>query len=213
MRTIFCHVEEPSMEAMLLSLLPRVIAGRTEWKIINHGSKNRLLKDMPQRLTGYKGMAQTMDLGILVLTDRDNDDCQRLKGKLEQIASERGMPTKSNPGHDRLFLVVNRVVVEELEAWFFGDPAAVREAYPRMPDTLENNKKYRDPDAIPGGTWEALHREMKKAGYFKGHFPKLEVARNIAPKMDPENNRSASFKAFRNGLDALLALPSPLDAA
>lgn len=208
MRTIFCHVEEPSMETALQSLLPRMIADRAEWKIINHGSKDKLLKQLPKRLAGYQGMARTMDIGVLVLVDRDDDDCLELKSKLEQIASNRGVTTKSTPGHDGLFLVVNRIVVEELESWFFGDIAAVCASYPRFSASLANIRKYRDTDAISGGTWEALHREMKKAGYYKGHFPKIEVALNVAAKMAPEDNRSASFQAFKKGMEALL--PSPL---
>ncbi|MBF0625776.1 MAG: hypothetical protein HQL82_13335, partial [Magnetococcales bacterium] len=44
-----------------------------------------------------------------------------------------------------------------------------------------------------------------RAGYFKDHFPKIEVARAIASCMNPDVNRSASFRAFRCGLEALLS--------
>lgn len=212
MRTIFCHVEEPSMEAALQSLLPRLVHGRADWRIINHGSKDRMLKNMPQRLAGYQDIARTMDLGILVLVDRDDDDCRQLKEKMERMASRQGMPTKSSPGHDGLFLVVNRVVVEELEAWFFGDADAIRAAYPRIPATLANREPYRNPDTIRGGTWEALHRELTKAGYSSRHFAKIESARRIAAHMQPEINRSASFQAFRHGLEALISLPATVGA-
>ncbi|MEO5353998.1 MAG: DUF4276 family protein [Magnetococcus sp. XQGC-1] len=208
MRTIFCHVEEPSMEATLESLLPRLINGRAERKIINHGSKSQLLKNMPERLQGYRNMARSMDLGILVLVDRDIGDCVELKKTLERMAEKIGLSTKSNPAPDGLFLVVNRVVVEELEAWFLGDVAAIRAAYPRIPESLAKKQGFRDPDGIKGGTWEALHREMKKAGYCNDRFPKLGVARNIAPHMDTEVNNSASFRIFRRGLEALLSQPT-----
>jgi len=103
------------------------------------------------------------------------------------------------------FQVVNRVVVEELEAWFFGDWDAVRTAYPRMPEAIPRQARYRDPDAITGGTWEAIERIFKRAGYFKGGLRKLELAHEIATHMDPARNTSGSFQAFRNAVATTLA--------
>ena len=100
-------------------------------------------------------------------------------------------------------------MIEELEAWFFGDPDALRAAYPRVSRTLERKARYRDPDAVPGGTWEALLRVLQRAGYYKGvPLPKLEAANRIAQHMDPERNRSRSFQAFRAGLECIIASSS-----
>lgn len=126
---------------------------------------------------------------------RDNHSChdvfppKRIQAKYH---------TKSRPKFDGTFRVVNRIVVEELESWFFGDITAVRIAYPRF-----SSRKRPDSDAMRGGTWEALHREMQKVGYFKRRvFPKLEVARMIAVHRDPDVNGSPSFQMFQKGLDA-----------
>ena len=59
---------------------------------------------------------------------------------------------------------------------------------------------YRDPDAIRGGTWEALERELKRVGYFKGGLGKIEAAKAISAQMDPERNISNSFQVFMKGL-------------
>ncbi|TVQ16781.1 MAG: DUF4276 family protein, partial [Leptolyngbya sp. DLM2.Bin15] len=59
---------------------------------------------------------------------------------------------------------------------------------------------YRDPDAIQGGTWEALQRELQRAGHFKGGLDKVRAAREIAHFMNPVINRSSSFQVFRRGL-------------
>ena len=64
-------------------------------------------------------------------------------------------------------------------------------------------KPYRDPDAILGGTWEALERVLQAAGYFSSGIRKIEIAQAIAPHMDPKRNTSRSFCCFR---DAVLAL-------
>ncbi|MGD0827532.1 MAG: DUF4276 family protein [Desulfobaccales bacterium] len=53
--------------------------------------------------------------------------------------------------------VLNRIAIEELESWFFGDGIALKTAYPGIPETLDKKSKYRNPDAIER-TWEALER-------------------------------------------------------
>ena len=63
-------------------------------------------------------------------------------------------------------------------------------------------KKYRDSDAIRGGTYEALEHLLKKAGYYGDNLPKREVAQNIAQHMEPSRNRSKSFQVFVEGLKA-----------
>ena len=102
-----------------------------------------------------------------------------------------------------MFVVLNRIAVEELEAWFFGDIAALANAFPGVSPTLGAQARYRDPDAIAGGTWEALQRVLQKAGYFGGGLPKIEVARTLAKHMDPARNTSSSFRQFVQGLAAL----------
>ena len=91
-------------------------------------------------------------------------------------------------------------MVEELEAWFFGDVEALREAYPNVSNTFQNRAKYREPDAITGGTWETLERLLK--GYYPNFLPKGVVAQKVAPHMEPSRNRSRSFQVFVEGLKA-----------
>jgi len=107
------------------------------------------------------------------------------------------MTTKSRPGANGRFKVVNRIAVEELEAWFFGDVDAVRAAYPKVSLTLSAKAAYRNPDAIRGGTREALEHVLRQSGYHKQGLPKIENARTIARHMDPDRNRSRSFRCFR----------------
>ena len=95
------------------------------------------------------------------------------------------------------------VVVEELEAWFLGDMEAVRRAYSRIPASLLNTPRLRNPDSVIGGTWETLEKTLQRHGYFKGGYPKVEAARTISTHMDINRNRSKSFQVFRDGLLAL----------
>jgi Domain of unknown function (DUF4276) len=110
----------------------------------------------------------------------------------------------------QVFHVVNRIAVEELEAWFFGDVPALTAAYPRVPTSLGNQARYRDPDQIAGGTWEALERVLQSAGYHLGGLPKVAVAGNVSEHMDPDRNTSRSFQVFRDTLRRLAEEPPPL---
>jgi hypothetical protein len=91
----------------------------------------------------------------------------------------------------------------EIEAWYFGDVEALAKAYPGVPATLDRKEKFRNPDAIAGGTWETLERVLQRAGYYAGGLPKCELARRMAPRLEPGRNRSRSFQNFVAGLAAL----------
>jgi hypothetical protein len=188
-------------------LLPRLVGKRVvDWKIVDHGSKHRLLKDLPSRFAGYAGRLAREDIRVLVIIDRDDDDCRHLKAKLEKIAADAGLSTKSAPDAKGGFRVVNRLVIEELEAWFLGDVPALCTAYPGVPMSLSRKKGFHQPDAISGGTWEKLLQVLQRAGHYRARerLPKNEVARRVAACMEPGRNCSPSFQHFLSGLEALL---------
>jgi hypothetical protein len=196
-------VEEPSAEAALQNLAPKIVGRAASFRIISFQGKQNLLHQLPIRLRGYARWLPP-DYRIVVLVDEDREDCLVLKNKLEVAAWQAGLFTKSNLAPDGLFQVMNRVAIEELEAWFLGDVEAIRQVYPRIPATLASQRSYRNPDAVLGGTSEALERVLQRAGYFKKEgLPKIRVAREISKYMEPERNRSKSFQVFRDGLRLL----------
>ena len=176
-------VEEPSAEAALQILLPKML-GNASFNLHAYRCKSGLLKQLPQRLRGYASWLPE-DWRIVVIVDRDDDDCVKLKRRLEAMAAEAGLATKSNPKRKR-FAVVTRLAIEELEAWYFGDWQAVRLAYPKVNANIPSQAKYRSPDAVGGGTWEAFERVMKSGGYFKSGLRKIEAARAVAQTHGPE---------------------------
>ena len=91
-------------------------------------SKTDLLSKLPKRLKGY-GNFLPPDWRIVVLVDEDREDCVSLKEKLDQAASDAGLVTKSMAQKGSRFQVLNRIAMEELEAWFFGDVQAIHQAY------------------------------------------------------------------------------------
>jgi hypothetical protein len=191
-------VEEPSMEAALELLLPRMLAKAT-FKIHSYQGKLDLLGQLLQRLRGYAAwIPETWR--IVVIVDRDDEDCAQLKQRLEAIAEQAGLVTRSTARDAGRYMVVNRLAIEELEAWYFGDWEAVRAAYPKAPRTIPAKAAYRAPDAIRGGTHEALLRVLQQAGYFTSGLRKIEAARSIAEHMVPSRNTSPSFCSLRDAL-------------
>ena len=194
-------LEEPSAEAVLRTILPKILSGNISYDFFVFKGKEHLLKNLPERLKTYRQWISD-DWRIFVLIDEDRKDCHELKAKLEQAAHEAGFVTKSSAAPDESFQVVNRLAIEELEAWFFGDVEALHAAYPRIPKTLQYQARYRDPDAIQGGTYEALERLLIRQNYFRERIPKPTVAQNIAQHMVPSRNRSKSFQVFVEGIKA-----------
>ena len=190
-------VEEPSMEAALRLVVPRILRD-ISFEVYHHQCKADLLGKLPDRLRGY-GKWLPEDWRIVVVVDRDNDDCQTLKKRLEAAAQSAGLITRNASG-GRMYQVVNRLAIEELEAWYFGDWEAVVAAYPGTAVNIPRKEGFRDPDLVAGGTWEALERILKKAGYFKGGLRKIEAARAIAQHLEPQRNNSRGFRVFRDAL-------------
>ncbi len=193
-------VEEPSMEAFLRGLLPRLLPRDRTFEIHAFQGKDDLLRKLAARLRGYAHWLPP-DWRILVVVDRDDDDCHVLKTRLDGIAHDCGLRTdRARPD----WQLVNRIAIEELEAWYFGDWAAVQASYPRVSATIPGKQAYRDPDAIAGGTWEAFERILQRHGYFKTGLPKVEVARAIAAHIEPRANSSPSFNAFWRAVEEAL---------
>jgi hypothetical protein len=197
-------VEELSAEMVLHNLLPKIITGEHTYKVITFQGKQDLLKKLKMELRAYKRWI-SKEFKIIVLVDRDNQDCCELKRYLDVCAEEAGLITKSQAAADNSFTVVNRIAIEELEAWYFGDPDAVRAAYPRVSASIRHKAPYRIPDSIAGGTFEALERLLKAKGYFKNGLRKTELARNISIHMEPMRNRSKSFQIFWQGITDIIS--------
>jgi hypothetical protein len=182
------HVEEASMEAALRTLLPRIL-GKVTFAVYRYQGKPDLLKKLPNRLKSTASWLPARHR-VVVVIDADDEDCEALRDKLDKIAEQAGLTVRSGRNHG--WQIANRIAIEELEAWYFGDWRAVRAAYPRVPD-ISRQAAYRDPDSISGGTWETFERVLQAAGYFKGGLQKIAAARAVAAHMEPARNTSPSF--------------------
>ena len=193
-------LEELSAEEVLRRILPKILSPHVTCIFHVFEGKEDMLEELPKHLKGHQWIPN--DWRIIVLIDEDRRDCHELKAYLEKAAHEAGFVTKSGAAPNEDFQVVNRLAIEELEAWFFGDIEALHAAYPRISINLDTKAKYRNPDTIAGGTDKVLERLLIQINYYKGRLPKVTVAQNIAPHMEPSRNRSKSFQVFLEGLRA-----------
>ena len=193
-------LEEPSAEEALRHILPKIFSPHVTCIFHAFEGKDDMLEELPKHLKGHQWIPD--DWRIIVLIDEDRQNCHELKTELEKAAHEAGFVTKSSAAPNEDFQVVNRLAIEELEAWFFGDVQALHAAYPRIPENLQSKAKYRNPDTIQGGTSEALEHLLIQRNYYRGRIPKPTVAQNIAQHMEPSRNRSRSFQVFVEGLKA-----------
>ena len=135
---------------------------------------------------------------MVIVIDVDKRDCRSFLRELETLAET------CKPKPNTMF----RLAIEEIEAWYLGDRAAVLSAYPRAkPSVLKGYEQVRACD-----TWElladAVHpggsAAIKKAGWPLPGQIKHEWAAKIGPLMTPDQNTSPSFGKFRDGLRRLI---------
>ena len=92
--------------------------------------------------------------------------------------------------------------IEEGEAWYLGDLAAVKGAYPNTKQAILTS--YVNDDIC--GTWEKLAdavypggiQKLSKRPYKVIGEEKMNWAKKISPLMDIDNNKSPSFCYFRD---------------
>ena len=192
------HVEEVSMEAFLDATLPRMLPEGVTFQVFPYQGKHALLKRIGDRLKGYSTWLPP-EYRIVLIVDRDNGDCEQLKSTLEEICENAGLLSRRVAGSPD-WQIVTRIAIEELEAWYFGDWSAVCAAYPNVSSTVPNQARYRHPDAIRGGTWEAFERVLKQHGYYRSGLAKRQAAAEIGEHLNPMRNQSHSFSVFRDAV-------------
>ena len=106
-------LEERSMKVLLEGLLPKLFPDLS-FLCVAHEGKNDLDKSIPRKLKAWREPG----VRFVVLRDNDNVDCLQLKKKLNNLCKE---------GRRADTLV--RIACQELEAWYFGDPNALAEAF------------------------------------------------------------------------------------
>jgi len=159
------YVEDSSGACLLKKLLPKIIGPDGDphtWQLhpykgVGHLPKNLaagapmstlLLNKLPALL---RGTAKTSGIdAIVVVVDVDSKNCRNFLAELKTVAQI------NSPN----LIVMFRLAIEEIEAWYFGDRAAVLTAYPKA--KIKELDKYSQ-DSICG-TWECLADAVHKGG-------------------------------------------------
>jgi len=193
-------VEGPSEEALARGWLPRFLPRHT-FTVIRHRGKGRLsgdalkvpdirreglLDQLPAKLRAYGRELNPATDRLVVLLDLDDDDCLDLKRRLVALLDHC----------DPKPVVLFRLAIEETEAFYLGDPKALRKAFPQA--KLRRLKDYQQ-DSICG-TWELFQRVIEARSE-----DKVGWAERIAPHLGTEwrgknANRSPSFQQLCRGL-------------
>ena len=168
------------MKALLDGLLPRLFPD-LPFFCLAHEGKRDLEKSIPRKLRAWREPG----VRFVVLRDNDGGDCIALKRRLVELCRR-----------DQRRNVLVRIVCQELEAWYLGEPDALADAFDRNElRRLGNRARYRDPDAI--------RRPSDAVGERIPDFQKISGARRLARHLTRERNRSASFHALMRGIEAL----------
>ena len=170
------------MKVLLDEMLPRLLPG-LPFLCVPHEGKQDLQRSVPRKLRAWR------EAGVRFVVIRDNDggNCLVLKDSLTALCREGG--------HESVLV---RIACQELEAWYFGEPDALADAYGRegLRD-IASKARFRDADTIqqPSAALERLVPE----------FQKVSGARRMARFLSRERNRSASFQVLLAGVDHLYA--------
>lgn len=182
MSRIVFLLEERSMKALLDGLLPRAFPDM-QFQCVPHEGKQDLEKSIPRKLRAWREPG----VHFVVLRDNDSGDCIALKEHLVDLCRE---------GRREDTLV--RIVCQELEAWYFGEPAAIAKVYGNEKvQNIGRKTAFNNPDAIMKPSQKM--RDLVPA------FQKISGARQMAQVMSLEGNTSRSFQVFIEGLHRLLS--------
>lgn len=170
------------MRDLLNGLLPRLFPDLSFQFLVFEG-KSDLEKNIPRKLRA----GWPPGVRFVVVRDNDGADCVQLKQRLLQSCQTAGRG-------DTLV----RIVCQELEAWYLGEPDALAEAFGNESlRGIGDKAPFRDPDAVPKPS-----QALKKLA---PEFQKGSGARMMARFLSRERNRSKSFHVLLSGLDRLCA--------
>ena len=180
MSRIVFMLEEPSMKVFLEGLLPRLYPG-LRFLCVAHNGKQELERSIPRKLKAW----QVPGDRFCVIRDNDGGDCVAVKGRLQGLCRDAGRPD-----------AVVRIACQELEAWYFGDLAAVADEYEdESVARMGDRKGYRDPDAIA--------QPSRRLAELVPGFQKVSGARRLGVRLVREN-RSRSYMVFLEAMDRLV---------
>ena len=178
-------LEERSMQTLLEGLLPRLFP-RLSFLCISREGKSDLDSGIPGILRNWRVPGDR----FVIVRDNDNADCYAIKERLRQLCLQ---------GRREDTLI--RIVCQELESWYIGDPDAMAAAFgnERL-RSIGRRAQYRNPDIRP--------KPSNDLATLAPGFQKTDAAQRMAQHLTRDNNRSHSFAIFLDGIGKLMQNPS-----
>lgn len=178
-------LEEPSAEAMLEGILPRMLPPSVSYRCIVFEGKQDLEAQMVRRMRLYR----VPGARFIVLRDKDSGDCRIAKARLVAKCAEAQKPE-----------AVVRIACHELESWYLADLAAVEAGLGMSGLTrLQGKNPYRAPDTL--GSPSRKLRDIAPG------YQKIGGSRLIGQHLDLGNTRSRSFHNFVKAIQRLAPPP------
>ncbi len=161
-------------------------------------SKRLLLNNLPKLLAGYgKSWYEGYPAVVFVVCDLDDKCLKSFRQELTDLLNS------CEPRPETRFCFA----IEEGEAWLLGDIPAIKKAYPKAKNSVLS--AYINDEIC--GSWERLadavykdgSQALSKLGWQYIGAEKSVWAKNIAPHMTPNDNKSPSFNYFLGKLQEL----------
>ncbi len=180
-------LEEPSMENVLIELLPKILPDGFKLNINcflrPHQGKSDLKKSIPKKVKIFSNYS--IPSKLIIVQDQDSADCISLKNSILYLCAQNG----NCP-------VLVRISCRELENWYLGDMNAIQKVYPNFKaKNYKYKSKFRNVDNVQG----AYELERIIDNFQKGH-----ASKNISKYMDLTANKSASFNHLISGIKKFL---------
>ena len=183
MNQLVFFLEESSAREMLKNLLPRILPDNVTVRYVVFDGKQDLERQLERKLRGWR----VPDTRFVVMRDKDQADCLKVKCRLVRICRDAGKPN-----------VLVRILCHALENWYLGDLNASEQGLQIAGLAQKQEKsKYRTPDRIANPVQEL----RRLTG---GMYQKIGCSRSIGLHLSPDGNRSHSFKVFVSGLRRLV---------
>ena len=181
MSEIVFFLEEPSAQALLEGLLPRLLPQGQSIRYLVFEGKQDLEKQLARKLRGYR----VPEAKFVILRDKDSGDCRKTKDELVAQCTLAGHP-------DALV----RIACHELESWYLADLSAVEKALNLNGlARRQGSRLCAKPDSYP-----SPYQTLKKLA---PSYQKVSGSREIGLHLDTGNTRSKSFSVFIAGLRKL----------
>ena len=202
-------VEGTSDKELLDRWLPRFIPQHS-FNVLRHWGKGRLpqnpeqppdprrqglLDQLPAKLRAFGSAFNPETDRILVLVDQDEDSCIELKQRLLRVLDS------CDPKPDVLF----RIATRETEAFYLGEPTAIKRAFPKA--RLGKLSDYH-PDIHPEeGTWELFCKVIGEETEDKVRWAEMMGNQLDITKPFCRKNKSLCYRHFCRAILQLVGEP------